>query len=162
MKYQAGDYVAVHAEPAWRGRANFVFRVPIGAEDEVRRWEQLWWEKLSETRLVLCCVPFFVYDLSLGDEVTIDDDRNILEVSLCSGQWTYRVWFGDISDERRDLALERIGSDGIIFEWSSENLVALSVVAEQGQHVADVLAGLEHEGFLQYETGKLERCSRAR
>lgn len=154
MKYQSGDYVAIHTEPVWRARANFVFRVPIGGEGGDSQWEQLWWEKLSETRFLLCCIPFFAYDLSLGDEVEVDGERSIRKVSKHAGQWTYRVWFGEVAADRRDFAVERIKSKGPTMEWSSENLLALSVAADEAQYIANVLADLENNGFLHYETGR--------
>lgn len=154
MKYQQGDYVAVHADPVWRARSNFVFRVPIEGERDERHWEQLWWEKLSDTRFVLCCIPFFAHDLSLGDEVVVDENRSIREISKPSGQWTYRVWFGDAAADGREDALERITTEGPIMEWSSVNLLALSVPAEQSQQLADVLADMEAGGLLRYEAGR--------
>jgi len=113
MKYQQGDYVAVLAHPVWRARSNFVFRVPIEGEGDERHWEQLWWERLRDTRFVLCCIPFFAHDLSLGDEVVVDANRSILRITKPSGQWTYRVWFGDLELDRREVALERHPADDL-------------------------------------------------
>jgi hypothetical protein len=155
MSYRPGDYVAVHADPVWRARSNFVFRVPIEGEGEERHWEQLWWDRLGDARFVLCCIPFFAYGLSLGDEVVVDHNRRILAISNPSGQWTYRVWFGDVAPDRRRAALERITREGPTIERSSENLFALSVPTEQSSQLADVLARLESEGFLRYECGWL-------
>jgi hypothetical protein len=155
MSYHPGDYVAVHSDPVWRARSNFVFRVPIEGEGEERHWEQLWWQRLSDTRFVLCCIPFFAYGLSLGDEVVVDDNGRIVAISKPSGQWTYRVWFGDVASDRRMAALEHITREGPIMEQSSENLLALSASAVQSRQLADVLARLESEGFLRYECGWL-------
>jgi hypothetical protein len=33
MKYQNGEYEAVHQSPIWRDRANFVFAAHIGCKD---------------------------------------------------------------------------------------------------------------------------------
>jgi hypothetical protein len=154
MSYQPGDYVAMHADPVWRTRSNFIFRVPIEGEGDERHWEQLWWERLSDTRFVLCCIPFFAHDLSLGDEVVVDANRSILRIPKPSGQWTYRVWFGDVAPDRREAALERIETEGPIMEWSSENLLALSVSADKSQQFADVLADMQTGGLLPYEAGR--------
>jgi hypothetical protein len=158
MAYQPGDYVAIHAQPVWKEGSDFVFQIPIANDNGGRRWEQLWWRKLSETRFVLCCIPFFVYDLSLGDEaevaVEVDGTRCIREITRRSGEWTFRAWFGDVSAELRDLAIARIGKENPTMEWSSANLVALSTTSERSQPMADVLADLEATGHLQYETGR--------
>jgi len=43
---------------------------------------------------------------------------------------------------------------GPIMEWSSENLLALSVSSDKSQQFADVLADMQTGGLLRYETGR--------
>lgn len=74
MKYQAGEYEAVHQSPIWRDRANFAFAAHLGMKAGKKEWEQLWGQKVAPQRLIVCCIPFFVYDVALGDEVEIDAD----------------------------------------------------------------------------------------
>jgi len=70
-----------HPNPVWREKANFI----IGAQctnkaDKTNAWEQLWSRKVSGNIFEICCIPFFLYDISLGDEVKTDQDFWILEV----------------------------------------------------------------------------------
>lgn len=153
MAYQEGDYVATHSNPVWRDRANFLFHVPIESDTRERRWEQLWWTRIAERKFVLCCVPFFVYDLALGDEVEVDLDDHIVAI-IPSGQWTFRIWFGGISSSEKTRALQEIENLQPTMEWSSENLLAVSVPSERAQEMADTLQALTSEGCLQYEAGR--------
>jgi hypothetical protein len=152
MAYQSSDYVATHTEPVWRDKANFLFRVPIDSSSHESRWEQLWWTKLTDVRFVLCCIPFFVYDLALGDEVEIDGQRNILSVKP-SGQRTFRIWFGGVDREVKAAALEAIRAHLPSLEWSSDNLLAISVDGNDAQSLANTLESLSAIGQVDYETG---------
>ena len=78
------DFV-VHRNPVWRGRADFVIRADIEVQDSPRRFEQLWAQQLEEERFEICCIPFFVYDLALGDEVETDSKYLIRTVLRASG-----------------------------------------------------------------------------
>lgn len=155
MTYQDGDHVATHSEPIWRDRGNFVSRVRIEAAPGERRWEQLWWTKVTNSQFILCCIPFFAYDLALGDEVELDVHRHILAVVKPSGQWTFRAWFGGVSANDKKTAIVAIQAHAPLMEWSSENLLALSASTEGAQALADTLQGLSESGSLQYETGRI-------
>jgi hypothetical protein len=69
MTDQTGQ--AVHLEPVWRERSNFVIaaEVPDGGDTET---EQLWARQIDEHRFEICCIPFFVFDIALGDVVETD------------------------------------------------------------------------------------------
>eukprot|EP01036_Dinobryon_divergens_P005096 gene5096-6758_t len=121
MKYQKGDYEAVHPLPVWRDRANFVFAAHLGTKEGKNEWEQLWGQKLAPQRFVLCCIPFFVHDLSLGDEVETDADFVLARVVKRSDQVTFRVWFGNQSPAERDSRVQELDSLKPLMEWSSEN-----------------------------------------
>jgi hypothetical protein len=102
----------------------------------------------------LCCIPFFVQDVALGDEVETDGEFVLLRVVRPSGQVTFRVWFGGQDATRRDGLVREIAAMKPLMEWSSENLLALSVPAAEAQQLADYLQLHENEGLLQYETGR--------
>src|SRR5947199_5228528 len=94
---------ATHSEPVWRERADFI----IGARlPEHGRSEQLWAKKLSKNRYEICCIPFFLYDLALGDIVETNDDHDLVGVVQRSGRFVFRVWFGDSFHPRHDIAEE--------------------------------------------------------
>lgn len=154
MKYQAGEYVAVHQSPVWRDRANFVFAAHLGVKDGRNEWEQLWGLKTAPQRVVLCCIPFFVHDISLGDELETDGDCVLQRVVRSSGQVTFRVWFGGQDGAKRQIVVHELEEMKPLMEWSSGNLLALSVPEAEAQRLADYLQLHENDGLLQYETGR--------
>ncbi|MEO8058662.1 MAG: DUF4265 domain-containing protein [Burkholderiales bacterium] len=155
MKYQAGEYEAVHHSPIWRDRANFVFATHLGTKDGKNEWEQLWGQKTAPQRFILCCIPFFAQDIALGDEVETDADFVLQEVVQRSGQLTFRVWFGSQDLAARQGLVREIEAMKPLMEWSSENLLALSARDEvEAKKIADYLQAREEQGLLQYETGR--------
>lgn len=155
-RYKLGDYEARHTEPAWRTRANFVIAADIASSPEKREWEQLWARKLSDTQFEICCIPFFVYDLALGDEVETDGDHVLCRVVKPSGHFTFRVWFGDSTNpDDRIRVMEVIQREGCEHEWSSENLLAIdAATAEKAQALTDMLVALQEASSVTYEVGR--------
>lgn len=118
-------------------------------------WEQLWVRKISEFRFEICCIPFFVYDLALGDEVVTDENYMITKVVKPSGHYTFRVWFGNSEALHiRDQLLEELTNAGCLYEWYSENLLGIDSIEKNAQQVANILYEKEMAGFLNYETGR--------
>jgi hypothetical protein len=154
VKYQIGDYEATHPSPIWRDRSNFVFAAFLGINDGRAEWEQLWGYKLAPKRFILCCIPFFVRNVALGDEVETDDDFVLQKVICRSGQVTFRVWFGGQNAFMRQGIITELAEIAPQMEWSSENLLALSASEEESQDVANFLHGREKAGLLKYETGR--------
>src|SRR5262245_61592128 len=94
----------VHPDPVWRDRANFLIRAripPLSENAPSTDWEQLWCKQESDNQFVICCIPFFVYDLALGDLVetgTEGDAQYVIHrVVHPSGRFCFRIWFGDSS-----------------------------------------------------------------
>jgi hypothetical protein len=146
-----------HLDPIDRANANFLIQAPIETdENEVERFEQLWVRKLGDRRFKVCCIPFFVYDLALGDEVGTDDDLIFKEVLVRSGAWTLRVWFGEanLDEENKSKLVEEVDSLGAVSEVSSANLIAFSVPDDEtAARVRSRLETEEAAGRLTYETG---------
>jgi hypothetical protein len=153
--------VVVHEEPAWRDQANFIIAARINADEASPRWrwEQLWARQLSDSRFMICCIPFFVYDLALGDEIEVgplEERRYVVQqVVKQSGHYTFRVWF--LADTVRDEVTGELARLGCLTEWRwpSSNLLAVDAASdEQAQEVADFLYQKEQLGHLAYETGR--------
>jgi len=152
--YQSGDYVAVHKNPVWRDKANFIIKTYLGQKYGRNEWEQLWALDLGDRQFALCCIPFFAYDLALGDEVETDGNYVVQRVIKTSDQYTFRVWFGDSTHIGiKDEVSQQMKARSAELEWSSENLLALSVSAEQAQQVANYLYAEQNARNLVYETG---------
>ena len=144
--------VKVHQEPAWRDKANYIIQAPVehGGEKEIR--EQLWARKAGD-RFEICCIPFFVRGLALGDEVEAEPDdagRQLLRrVVRPSGNQTFWVWFEDDAElallySVRD-GLERLGC---LTEGYSKGLLAFN--AESDRQAEQALEFLDGEEFRQY------------
>lgn len=150
----------IHQEPALRDLANFIVNARIDATDFEERWEQLWATQVSTDRFKICCIPFFIYDLALGDVVqtrTEGDKHYVVDaVVVPSGHYTFRVWFGTTNDPKgRAEVINEVNRLGCFFEWYSGNLLAIDAAnGELAKQVADYLAGLEQSGAAVYETGR--------
>ena len=127
----------------------------LGTKDGKNEWEQLWGKKTETHRFILCCIPFFAHDIALGDEVETDPDFVLQRVVHHAGQTTFRVWFVAQGTATREALVREIEAMKPLMEWSSENLLALSVPdGEEAQKIADYLQACEKQGVLQYETGR--------
>lgn len=58
---------AVHRDPVWRDGADFIIAARIDPGDTGVDTEQLWARRIDDGRHELCCIPFFAYDLALGE-----------------------------------------------------------------------------------------------
>jgi hypothetical protein len=156
---------AVHADPVWRDRANFLIKArlpPISGENAAlsKEWEQLWCKQIAENQFEICCIPYFVYDLALGDVVETGlegEDRYLIQrVLRPSGRFCFRVWFGgSATSHSRDEVIQFAAQLGCLSEWGSTNLLAIDAGSEGQAHaLADYLAQREQVGSLVYETGR--------
>lgn len=145
---------AVHREPVWRDRSNFIIATSIEPDESGMSTEQLWARRVDDQLFELCCIPFFADNLALGDVVEVDSDYIVSRVSTPSGRFVFRIWFGESSHPRNEVSVE-LDSLGALIEWSSENLLAVDARdAAHAQQIADYLQEQENAGRLMYETGK--------
>jgi hypothetical protein len=146
-----------HSYPAWRDKVNYIIRAKLTGEiaENLNAWEQLWTRKITDNTFELCCIPFFLYDLALGDEVKIDSDHYI-KVTKPSGHFTFRVWFGDSkSSTIREEVANQVEKFGCLIESYSYNLWAIDASSEEPAHqITDYLFQQGKSGQLIYETGR--------
>src|SRR5262245_53635369 len=96
----------VHATPALRERGDTTLPIHLGHGHPPAsgRFEVLWCRKLADSRYELCCVPFFVYSLALGDVIEVEardgeqGGYDITRVIERSGHATLRAWFGRVQE----------------------------------------------------------------
>ena len=142
---------AVHTDPVWRDRADFIVGAALPQTD---RAEQLWARQIDDRLFEVCCIPFFLYDVALGDIVETDARHELLHVVEPSGRFVFRAWFGGAGHPREDVVNE-LTELGALFEWSATDLLAID--AADGWHsrvLAEYLAGHERMGHFLYETGR--------
>lgn len=150
-----------HPTQVWPERTNFIIgaRVPSDDDSDVQRWEQLWARQISDNRFEICCIPFFVYNIALGDEVETGPELGkqymIQRVTKPSGHYTYRVWFGDTAHPpARQELVDAVTRLGCLCEWSSEDLLAIDAASDNEANIlAQVLIERQQLGHLLFESG---------
>lgn len=155
--FRSDNWICVHLNPIWHDKANFIIRTYLEERGGRHRWEQLWTRQLDENRFLICCIPFFAYNLALGDEVGTDVHHTIIRVVKHSENSTFRVWFGNAvnPEEVKSEVLYELRRFSIDYEWHSKNLLAVSVSAEDlAKAVSGFFLERQAEGKLQYETGR--------
>jgi len=146
---------AVHRDPVWRQRSDFIIRVAIDPTDTAIETEQLWARMVDARQFEVCCIPFFFYGLALGDLVETDDQYQVLKILKASGRFVFRVWFTKPISSRSDFAKQLV-ERGALVEWSSTNL--LGVDAENRSVAIEITRFLEERkalGEILFESGSL-------
>ena len=143
--------VFTHAEPVWRSLADFIIFANVDGDKE-----QLWAKQLSENTFRICCIPFFVYNISLGDVVETDANYCFTRVIEHSGRFVFRAWMLSESRTFGSLFVKRLEEFGALVEVSSKRLVAIDAMTDQmARDISAWLAELEQSQHIQYETGQL-------
>ncbi len=152
--------IKTHREAAWHERANYKLIMKIDSEDDILRHEELWARQMSDERFEICCIPFFIYDIHLGDVVRIRprDGKNLVEGVLTpSGHHTFRVWFTSFSQAVRADVLAEVKELGCLTEWFSDQLLAVDASDDAvAVQIAQMLEERSERGELDYETGRTE------
>jgi hypothetical protein len=148
----------VHQEPIWRDRANFIINAALPETDRPHRFEQLWARQLEGNKFEVCCIPFFLYNIALGDivlTVARGELKYVVDQMIRhAGHYTFRVWF-DPSFHSRDEITSTLMNMGALLERSSTNLLAVDAPdLHHAKAVANFLAEREQRGQLMYETGQ--------
>jgi hypothetical protein len=127
--------VAVHANPVWRSKANFIIRARVTDVSTEGDFEQLWTRRIDEDRFEVCCIPFFLYGISLGDVVRAGASDGYVMRSVIgrSGNGVARVAIkpdadvslvhGQIHDVLRQLEYWH--------EWFAEGYVAINLDSDK-------------------------------
>lgn len=146
----------LHDAPIWRARSNYIINAAIPDSEYI---EQLYVRNIDGISYEVCCIPFFLYNVSLGDIVTTHVDgpqRYLLDkVIEQSGRYVYRAHFSDENLPNRNRMMDRLRDLGCGYEWHSRSLVAIDSPGSVAQETANRLMELENLGMLIYETGRL-------
>jgi hypothetical protein len=150
----------IHRHPAWRNRADAIVHAEVehGGEGDIQ--ESLWARRLADDRYEVCCIPFFVYGLALGDEVeTALNDAGklaLLSVVKRSGNETFWVWFNEPYDrEVWDRAYKGVAQAGCLVEGYDPGLLAFNAVSEEQCRLAsEALREAADRGLLECVSGR--------
>ena len=123
---------------------------------EANNYEQLWCRRITDTNYEVCSIPFFLYDVSLGDVVLVrTSDLTMCQVLQPSGRFVFRVWFEAADHSVHDAVAETLKQEGALLEWWSPRLLAVDASDQNhAQRIADYLVDQERVGRLAYETGR--------
>ncbi|MFI5676912.1 DUF4265 domain-containing protein [Streptomyces cellulosae] len=118
---------------------------PFGFDDEQ---EQMWLRPLAEDRFEVCCIPFRVYGMALGDAVRLHGGRFVENVVASSGRLVFRVFFAEprppvTGGDSRDALREAISSGGFLAEWSGDRHVAVDI--PEGADPSRLFSSVEQE-----------------
>jgi hypothetical protein len=152
----ADEKISVHGDPIWRASADFIIQAPLS---ETGHFEQLWTKKMGCNQYEICCIPFFIYDVALGDLVDTapQDGWQYLfrRVVKRSGRHVFRAFFDVSRYQHREATVRELHTLGAQVEWSSSGLLAIDARDQaQAQQVADYLQDREGRQWLVYETGR--------
>ena len=148
----------LHREPVWRNRSDYIVCAELADHAGPRRFEELFAKRIAGDLFEVCCIPFFLFDIALGDVVATapkgDLDYVVTKVVESSGRYVFRVKFEDASRPRGEIA-EELRALGSLIEWFSRSLLALDAIdQEHAQRVVDFLAAQAKAGQLTYDSGQ--------
>lgn len=145
---------AVHRDPVWRDRSNFILTASIDPGDTDVYTEQLWARQIGASHFEICCIPFFLYDLALGDVVEADEKNFVKSIVRRSGRYVFRVHVVNLPRAGEEI-IPQIEALGGLVERSSRSMFAIDAENDQNaQRIAEFLWDQEQRGTLEYETGR--------
>lgn len=146
---------AVHAAPIWRDKVDYIFMaaIPDSAGSEVVR-EQLWGRRTGPWTFEVCCIPFFIYGVALGDVVETDEASYFQRVVEPSGHAAYRAWFGSVAVAVQGEVIAEVERLGGSIERSSANLVAIDAPTQsEAGPIVEALTEFHERGMVVFEIG---------
>jgi Domain of unknown function (DUF4265) len=148
--------IATHDEPAARSRTNYILRLSLAADGLPGRYEQVWTRTEDKVSFELCCIPFFTYDMSLGDVIRTTTDDGEYEIVSKGGHRTIRFAIQDekFRHEGHDSLHASIASAGCLAEFRGHmrGYGAIDIVDEhQSETVRALLTPLAEQGLLMWE-----------
>jgi hypothetical protein len=132
------DFIATHTHPAWIERADYIFRCRIESQNGGDEWEQMWGKVIEENTYMVCCIPFFVYGLSLGDIIKLDTNRDF-EIIKKSLNITIRIWTANLEPLIKSQMISKALNLCDNAEMHSEILHAFSVCENRSSALLDFL-----------------------
>ena len=153
-----------HRYPVWRDEADFVVMHALDGSEPMD-FEQLWAAQCGGDRYRICCIPFFVYGLSLGDVVRCEAahgyDHCATEIVEASPRSTFRLYSADGIDDHAEI-MKALESVGALVERSSRSMIAVDAADEQICLAAvELLQDFETSGRGLYEVGVDRATGRA-
>lgn len=136
--------IATHPNPAKKPVSSFMVRAALEGAGDGDNFEQLWTKRVGADLFELCCIPFFAYDMALGDVVRAEATSGyvVQGVARRSGNGVVRVAIKrreDVNEMHRKLH-DLLGRLEYLCEWYAPGYVAVSL--EPGVPHDEFLGGL--------------------
>jgi hypothetical protein len=122
-------------------------------------WEGMLARRVGTDRARVCAMPFWIYDLNLGDEVALIESAEtalvVTAVVRDARNYGFRVIPAEDAKEHwwRELMIE-LERFECWFDIRTSRFVALSAPPDHAGSVADLLARHESRGDWQFETSR--------
>jgi len=150
------DGIIAHEDPAWISRANFIIHAPV-EKDHYQR-EQLWAQQIADDRFMICCIPFMVYHLALGDEVVTrmeGEQRYVMwYIAEQSSHHTFRIIFDAATEApQRQQLVRELQEVGCLVEYFTYDYLAIDADGAIARKTARMLWEKQKQGILMYEDG---------
>jgi uncharacterized protein DUF4265 len=140
--------IATHLNPVRRPVPSFMLRAALDDVGGDGDFEQIWTKRVGDDRFEVCCIPFFAYDLALGDVVRADAASGyvIQAVERRSGNGVVRVAVKRPEDiDAVHVRLhDLLGRVEYLCEWFAPGYVAVDL--ESGRSHDEFFAGLAELG----------------
>ena len=153
--------IAVHDNPVWRDRANYILQADLSGHGLPGRFEQLWAQDLGDGTFQLCCLPFFTYGYALGDVVRVEPSegrfRSVLGPLVSRSEWNLlRVAFRDrrVKDARHEELHAALAASGQPHEWRRGGLVSIGFEGPIPEDIREPVNRLAADGLVQWEWGR--------
>lgn len=121
------DNIAWHYNPVHA--SDFFIRADLSDYGMPGRFEQIWVKTINDRVFQVCCVPFFVYGIALGDLVETDDEFTFQRIASKSGHKTLRIAVAKKTDDAHlhTVCHEWVVQSGLLHEWYSDGYLAVDL-----------------------------------
>jgi hypothetical protein len=104
--------IAAHPDPVWIRKADYIIHAEL-TNCTLGATEQLWARTVEHPVVEICCIPFFTYGFSLGDQVEVDAGDMVQRVVEKFGRRTLRIAI--VKTDGREMIRRRI------HDWLDQN-----------------------------------------
>ncbi|MDR3620158.1 MAG: DUF4265 domain-containing protein [Paludisphaera borealis] len=104
--------IATHSDPVWIRKADYIIHAEL-TNCAPGATEQLWARTVELPVVEICCIPFFTYGFSLGDQVEVDAGTMVQRVVEKFGRQTLRIAI--VNTDSREMV------HGRIHDWIERN-----------------------------------------
>ncbi len=147
---------AYHSSPVWSSCANTTVQVDLAQYSMPGRSEELNARLREDGLYMICCVPFFVDGIALGDIVKWDERLRTVDLCVPGGHAVLRIATVRQSDDTKYHSFIHawLRAEGLLHEWRGYGYVAVDIPEDHAVKIPDPLLQRERNGILQISVGE--------